>query len=126
MTQILIVDDEEKLRHLLSMMLERKGMKTHKAIHGANALEMLENNSYDLIISDIKMPVMDGYDATVHIRQREKASGKGRVPIVAVTSYAMPGDREHCLEAGCNGYIEKPINPETFAGQVEAYLEPGP
>jgi two-component system cell cycle response regulator DivK len=49
-----------------------------------------------------------------------------RIPIVAVTSYAMPGDREHCLAAGCNGYIEKPINPETFAGQVEAYLEPGP
>ena len=83
MTQILIVDDEEKLRHLLSMMLERKSMKTHKAINGANALEMLENNSYDLIISDIKMPVMDGRELISKMREKNILT-----PVIFITAFA--------------------------------------
>jgi two-component system cell cycle response regulator DivK len=73
----------------------------------------------DLILLDIQLPVMDGYAVA---RKLRAISGLAGVPIVAVTSYAMTGDRERTIEAGCNGYIEKPINPDIFTEQVEQHL----
>ncbi|WP_286822399.1 sigma-54-dependent transcriptional regulator [Desulfobacter sp. UBA2225] len=105
MTQILIVDDEEKLRHLLSMMLERKGIKTHKAIHGANALEMLENNSYDLIISDIKMPVMDGRQLISKMREKNILT-----PVIFITAFATVESAVEMMQQGACDYITKPFD----------------
>ncbi|HEY3253989.1 MAG TPA: response regulator, partial [Polyangiaceae bacterium] len=72
-----------------------------------------------VVLLDIQLPTMDGYSVARALRQNDALRG---VPIVAVTSYAMPGDREKALEAGCTGYIEKPINPETFVAEVEQAL----
>lgn len=75
----------------------------------------------DLILLDIQLPGMDGYAVARHLRDNPKLTA---TPVVAVTSYAMPGDREKAYEAGCTGYIEKPINPDIFLSQVEAHLKP--
>jgi CheY-like chemotaxis protein len=80
---------------------------------------MAEAARPQLILLDIQLPVMDGYAVARQLRAKRELAG---VPIVAVTSYAMPGDREKSIEAGCNGYIEKPINPETFVAEIKAYL----
>ncbi len=77
----------------------------------------------DLILLDIQLPVMDGYAVARQLREIQLLH---QVPIIAVTSYAMVGDREKCLAAGCNGYIEKPINPETFVAEIEKYFSPPP
>ena len=74
----------------------------------------------DLILLDIQLPEMDGYAVARELRNQPSLKD---VPIVAVTSYAMPGDRERTLEAGCNGYLEKPINPDTFKSEIEKYLK---
>jgi two-component system cell cycle response regulator DivK len=73
----------------------------------------------DLILLDIQLPTVDGYSTARQLRQNESLRA---VPIVAVTSYAMPGDREKAIEAGCNGYIEKPIDPATFTDEIARYL----
>ena len=73
----------------------------------------------DLVLMDVQLPDFDGLEATKRIRASETDA---EIPIVALTSYAMPGDREKALAAGCTGYIEKPINPETFMAEVEKYL----
>jgi CheY-like chemotaxis protein len=80
---------------------------------------MAEKILPDLILLDIQLPGMDGYAVARTLRSRPKLQ---KVPIVAVTSYAMPGDREAALEAGCNGYIEKPIDPDTFMEKVKEHL----
>ena len=72
------------------------------------------------MLLDIQLPGMDGYAVARALRANSKFDS---VPVIAVTSYAMPGDRERCVEAGCNGYIEKPIDPQTFASTVEAFLD---
>jgi two-component system cell cycle response regulator DivK len=76
-----------------------------------------------LILLDIQLPTMDGYSVARALRQNEALR---QIPIVAVTSYAMPGDREKALEAGCTGYIEKPINPDTFVAEMERALSRPP
>eukprot|EP00831_Metopus_contortus_P059617 TRINITY_DN51592_c0_g1_i2.p1 TRINITY_DN51592_c0_g1~~TRINITY_DN51592_c0_g1_i2.p1 ORF type:complete len:258 (+),score=35.40 TRINITY_DN51592_c0_g1_i2:106-879(+) len=114
MTQILIVDDEEKLRNLLSMMLERKGMKTHKAIHGANALEMLEHNSYDLIISDIKMPVMDGRQLISKMREKHILT-----PVIFITAFATIESAVEMMQQGACDYITKPFDSAKIYLAVE-------
>lgn len=114
MTQILIVDDEEKLRNLLSMMLERKGLKTHKAIHGANALEMLEHNSYDLIISDIKMPVMDGRQLISKMREKHILT-----PVIFITAFATIESAVEMMQQGACDYITKPFDSSRIYLAVE-------
>ncbi len=82
-------------------------------------IEAAKKHQVDLIIMDIKMPKMNGYEATKRLR---KSEADGEIPIIALTSYAMAGDKKKALKAGCTGYIEKPINPETFMGEIEKYL----
>jgi CheY-like chemotaxis protein len=86
---------------------------------GKEGIEMAASISPDLILLDIQLPTMDGYAVARTLRQNNKLA---KTPIVAVTSYAMSGDREKALEAGCSGYIEKPIDPDTFPAQVEKAL----
>ncbi|HRQ23165.1 MAG TPA: response regulator, partial [Anaerolineales bacterium] len=87
--------------------------------HAAQAIATLENEAVDLILMDINMPDMDGYSLTAKIKGIEKFS---RIPIVAVTANVMRGDREKSLEAGCDGYIQKPIDIDTLSQQIERFL----
>lgn len=89
------------------------------ARNGLEGFEMACRIKPDLILLDIELPVMDGYSVVMELRKNPDFAD---TPIVAVTSYALIGDREKVIEAGCNGYIEKPINPKTFIWQVEPYL----
>ncbi len=117
--RILVIEDNEQNMYLVTFILEKHDYQVIQASNGLDGIELARQQSPDLILLDIQLPVMDGYAVARELRKIEALSEKH---IIAVTSYAMPGDREHALEAGCSGYIEKPINPETFISQVEDYL----
>lgn len=103
--KILVVDDSEDNQYLFDLMLSRTNANLDFALNGALAIEKHMETPYDLIIMDMQMPVMDGYTATRELRKLDS-----KIPIVACTGYAMNGDKEKCLDAGCNGYISKPID----------------
>ncbi len=119
MTKILVVEDNENNRYLVNFMLKAKGYTVINAVTGEEGIELAEKEKPDLILMDIQLPDIDGLEATKGIR---KLKENRNVPIVAITSYAMVGDQEKALKAGCTGYIEKPINPDTFMAEIEAYL----
>jgi len=116
---ILVIEDNEKNTYLVTFILEKYGYQVIHARDGETGIALAGRIKPDLILLDIQLPVMDGYAVA------RKLTGNGElrsIPIVAVTSYAMPGDRERILDAGCVGYIEKPINPVTFVAEIEQYL----
>jgi len=119
MKRILIIEDNDNNLYLMRFMLENKGYTVLQARDGLSGVEMTINEKPDLVIMDIQLPDINGLEATQKIRQLENSS---KVPIIAVTSYAMVGDREKTLAAGCTGYLEKPINPETFLQELERFL----
>jgi two-component system, cell cycle response regulator DivK len=116
---VLLIEDNEQNLYLTTFLLERHGMRVVQARSGPEGLALARREGHDLIIMDIQLPGMDGYAVTKELRKDPALRG---VPIVAVTSFAMPGDRERALEAGCSGYIEKPINPDTFLGEIRRFL----
>ena len=116
---ILLIEDNEQNLYLTTFLLERNGFKVVQARSGSEGIELAGRIQPALIILDIQLPEMDGYAVARELRQNLALKD---VPIVAVTSYAMVGDRERALEAGCSGYIEKPINADTFRSQIEMYL----
>ncbi len=116
---ILIIEDNEQNLYLATFLLERKGYAVAAARNGPDGIALAARLRPDLILLDIQLPQMDGYAVARALRQNPDLKD---VPVVAVTSYAMVGDREHALNAGCTGYLEKPINPETFSGDIEQYL----
>lgn len=120
---ILLIEDNEQNLYLTTFLLEQNGFKVVPARSGAEGIELAGRIQPALIILDIQLPQMDGYAVARELRQTPALKD---VPIVAVTSYAMVGDRERALEAGYNGYIEKPINPDTFISQIEKYLKAQP
>ena len=120
---ILLIEDNEQNLYLPTFLLEQNGFKVVPARSGAEGIELAGRIQPALIILDIQLPQMDGYAVARELRQNPALKD---VPIVAVTSYVMVGDRERALEAGCNGYIEKPINPDTFRSQIEKYLKAQP
>lgn len=120
MTKILIIEDNEQNMYLVNFILEKHGYEVIQAWRGDTGINLARETNPDLILMDIQLPSMDGYTVAREIRKIEKLSS---TPIVAVTSYAMPGDREQALAAGCSGYIEKPINPDTFITEVRQYLQ---
>ena len=101
--------------------MEKSGHKVIQAWDGRQGIESALKDRPDLILLDIQLPDMDGYAVARELRTHVTLD---RIPIVAVTSYAMVGDRERALRAGCRGYIEKPINPETFVDEIKKYLTP--
>ena len=112
---VLLVEDHRFNQILARELLEKHGYTVSTADNGREALEALEEIACDLILMDVQMPVMDGFEATTAIRKREGQSG-GRIPIIGLTAHAMKGDRERCIEAGMDGYMPKPIQPdELFA-----------
>lgn len=115
---ILMIEDNEQNRYLATFLLEKNGHKVTSAPDGVSGIEMAQKMHPDLILLDIQLPRMDGYSVARALRDIESLRD---VPIIAVTSYAMVGDREKCFDAGCNGYIEKPINPETFVTEIESF-----
>ncbi len=119
MKRILIVEDDQKNMYLISFLLKKNGYAVLEAWTGEEGVELAIKERPDLIIMDIQLPGIDGLEATKRIRE-SKADSK--IPIVALTSYAMTGDREKALDAGCTDYLEKPIDPETFIGEIEKYL----
>jgi two-component system cell cycle response regulator DivK len=116
---ILLIEDNEKNRYLTTFILEKYGYNVVQAEDGQTGIILARQIKPDLILLDIQLPVMDGYAVA---RELTKNGELQDVPIVAVTSYAMVGDRERILAAGCVGYLEKPINPATFVAEIEQYL----
>jgi len=117
--RILVVDDNSANLELMVYLLRAFG---HVPVGVSNAKDALRQteDGFDLILTDIRMPEMDGYE----FARRVRALRETRLPIVAVTAHAMTGDRERVLAAGFDGYISKPIEPQAFVGQVEAFLAP--
>ena len=117
--KILIIEDNEQNMYLLTFLLNNHGHQVVQAGDGQQGIELAEKEIPDLILMDIQLPEMDGYAVTRKIKTIPALAG---IPSVAVTSYAMVGDREKTIDAGCSGYIEKPINPETFMEQIRDFM----
>ena len=117
--KILLIEDNEQNRYLATFLLEKHGYEVVPAADGALGIELCRRIRPQLILLDIQLPTLDGYAVARELRKLPELRD---IPIVAVTSYAMPGDREKTIAAGCNGYIEKPINPETFVAEIERHL----
>ena len=118
--RVLVIEDNEQNIYLMDFLLRNSGFEVLQAREGMSGVALAREAAPDLILLDIQLPGMDGY--AVAERLRADAS-LGDTPIVAVTSYAMVGDKEKALQAGCTGYIEKPINPDTFISEIAAYFE---
>jgi CheY-like chemotaxis protein len=116
--RILLVEDNVVNQRVASGLLTRRGHHVTIAHDGLQALARLESETFDLVLMDLQMPVMGGLDATVAIRQRERATSQ-HVRIVAMTAHAMSSDRERCLAAGMDGYLSKPIDPTMLFAVVE-------
>ncbi len=119
MKKILVVEDNEVNLYLIRFILEKSGYEVIEAGEGAAGVELAIKEKPDLILMDIQLTDIDGLEAAKRIRASEV---DGDIPIIALTSFAMVGDRERALAAGCTSYIEKPINPETFVAEIEKYL----
>jgi two-component system cell cycle response regulator DivK len=117
--KILIIEDNEQNLYLETFLLEKSEYDVVQARNGQQGLELAASEHPDLILLDIQLPVMDGYEVARRLKQAEETKS---IPMVAVTSYAMAGDRETILAIGCEGYIEKPIDPDTFVDQVREFL----
>src|SRR5262247_428432 len=112
---VLLVEDNEVNRYLVRFVLEKGGFRVVTADNGREAIELARLHRPDLILMDIQMPVMDGYEATVRLKADAQLRG---IPVVALTAYAMPHEREQAMAAGCSGHIEKPIDVGNFNTQV--------
>jgi len=118
--RILVVEDNKQNLYLATFLLEKNGYQVIAAEDGLEAIEKAKMEKPALILMDMQLPEMDGFEATRRIKSTPETS---HIPIVAVTSYAMVGDKEKAFAAGCVGYIEKPFMPETFVSKIEKYLQ---
>ncbi|MCX6692928.1 MAG: response regulator [Methanoregula sp.] len=112
--------DNETNRYLSALILKEEGFEVIEAVTGEEGVEKAGKEHPDLILMDIQLPGIDGLEATRRIRA---SSADRKVPIIALTSYAMTGDRERALAAGCTGYFEKPINPDTIIDEIRRFLK---
>ncbi|MEW6593904.1 MAG: response regulator [Thermodesulfobacteriota bacterium] len=120
--RILVVEDNPVNQKLLSLMLQQFGYSSVIAGNGKTGLDEYLNGRFDLILMDIQMPVMDGFEATAAIRARENETG-GHVPIIAVTAHVMPGYREKCLENGMDNYLAKPFKMQELKDIIAETLQ---
>lgn len=118
--RLLLIEDNAQNRYLVTYLMQARGWDVLHAADGPAGIAIANETKPSLILLDIQLPGMDGYAVARALRANPQLA---RIPLVAVTSYAMPGDRERCMEAGCTGYVEKPIDPQTFTAQVEAFLD---
>jgi two-component system, cell cycle response regulator DivK len=119
MAKILLVEDNEMNRDMLSRRLERRGYEVVIAVDGREGVDLARSKSPDLILMDMSLPIIDGWEAT---RQLKAAPEMKDVPIIALTAHAMSGDREKALEAGCDDYDTKPIELPRLLAKIEALL----
>jgi CheY-like chemotaxis protein len=138
--RVLVVEDNEVNQKLLVWLLEKSGYRADVAGNGIEAIAALKLLPYDLVLMDVQMPEMDGFEATRAIRDLEKAisghlaelpgpnssfalarSAPGRIPIIALTANAMKGDRELCLDSGMDAYVTKPVRPEQLFDAIEKF-----
>jgi CheY-like chemotaxis protein len=108
---VLLAEDNRTNQKVATIMLERLGHEVALASNGLEAVDALKARRFDLVLMDVQMPEMDGFEATRRIRDPQSGVVDGKVPIVAMTAHAMKGDRERCLESGMDGYLAKPIKP---------------
>ena len=119
---ILVAEDNPTNQQVALSILKHLGLRADAVANGADALEALGTHTYDLVLMDVQMPVMDGIEATRRIRSAESAAGKPRLPVIAMTANAMLGDRSKCLEAGMDDYLSKPVSPRMFATALDKWL----
>jgi two-component system, cell cycle response regulator DivK len=117
--KILVVEDNAESMYLVTFLLESAGYTVLPATNGLNAVQVCQEALPDLVLMDIKLPGIDGYEATRRIKQIPAIS---HIPIIAFTAFAMESDIKKALETGCVGHMEKPIDIQTFVQQIEAYL----
>lgn len=117
---LLIIEDNKQNLYLMRYLLEHGGFTVLEAESGAEGVALALERRPQAVLLDIQLPEMDGYAVAAELKRHPELEG---TPIIAVTSYAMVGDRERILAAGATGYIEKPINPETFVDEIRRYLE---
>jgi CheY-like chemotaxis protein len=120
MARILLVEDNEMNRDMLSRRLERKGYDVELAVDGRQGVDKAKTLAYDLVLMDMSLPEIDGWEATRELRADPATKA---LPIIALTAHAMSGDREKALEAGCNDYDTKPIELNRLLGKMEALLQ---
>jgi CheY-like chemotaxis protein len=120
MAKILLVEDNEMNRDMLSRRLARKGYEVSIAVDGKQGVEMARADAPDLILMDMSLPVLDGWEAT---RQLKGADATRSIPVIALTAHAMSGDRERALDAGCDDYDTKPIELARLLEKIESMLK---
>jgi two-component system, cell cycle response regulator DivK len=118
--RILYIEDNPDNRLLIRRVLQAEGYEVLEAVDGQTGMQRAAEAQPDLILMDINLPEIDGYEVTARLKQ---LPGLSRIPIIAVTANVMKGDREKTLAAGCDGYIQKPIDIDLLPGQIERFLK---
>jgi CheY-like chemotaxis protein len=119
MARILLVEDNEMNRDMLSRRLSKRGHEVVIAVDGQQGVDMARSEGPEIILLDMSLPVMDGWEAARHLKADDATSG---IPIIALTAHAMAGDREKCLEAGCEDYDTKPVEFKRLLGKIDALV----
>jgi len=122
MSKILLVEDNEMNRDMLSRRLERKGFDVVMAVDGQAGVEMASSASPDLILMDLSLPIIDGWEAT---RRIKADAATQKIPVIALTAHAMAGDEQKAIEAGCDDYDTKPVDLKRLLGKIENFLGAG-
>lgn len=123
MTRVLLVEDNEMNRDMLSRRLRKKGFDVDMAVDGAEGVEMARRGTYDIVLMDMSLPVIDGWEATRRLRAAPETQA---VPVIALTAHAMSGDRDRAMEAGCSDYDTKPVEIERLLTKMNALLADAP
>ncbi|HOV14857.1 MAG TPA: response regulator, partial [Spirochaetota bacterium] len=122
-TRILVAEDNIVNQEFLSILLMKKGYRVDCVSNGHEVISKIETEKYDIILMDIEMPEMDGIETTIKIREIEKNKNLKNIPIIALTAYAMKGDRDKCINVGMNDYVSKPIRVDLLFSKIEKYLQ---
>ena len=120
MAQVLLVEDNEMNRDMLSRRLRRRGYDVILAVDGAQAVDMAKSEIPDLVLMDLSLPVIDGWEATRQIKANPTTQ---KIPVIALTAHAMAGDEQKAMEAGCDDYDTKPVNFKRLLGKIETFLD---
>ena len=122
MTKVLVVEDNEMNRDMLSRRLTRRGFQVILAVDGQQGVDLARSERPDIILMDMSLPVVDGWEATRRVKSDDATRG---VPVIGLTAHAMAGDREKAIEAGCDDYDTKPVELERLIGKMERLLGGG-